>query len=92
MIGTMIYRGYTGTVDFNDADGDFCGEVLGHTCISYSGVTLAELREDFQDAIDEFLSTIKSNQRGQNNEKKTVSTGIIPFPGGGALRPGPGGR
>ncbi|BDF70091.1 hypothetical protein CE91St41_26820 [Oscillospiraceae bacterium] len=93
MIGTMTYRGYTGTIDFCGVDGGFIGEVLGQPLISYEGDTLAALREDFWAAIDEYLeNTEYQAKRRQNNEKKIVGTGIIPFPGSGALRPGPSNR
>ncbi len=55
----MKYRGYNGTIQMSMEDVCMYGRVLDlldDTLISYEGGTLQELREDFQGAIDDYLS------------------------------------
>ena len=53
----MRYKGYTGSVEFSEADGCFFGEVQGlhGALISYEGNSVEELKEDFEGAIDDYL-------------------------------------
>lgn len=48
-MGTMKYKGYTGSVDFSDEDNCLYGEVLGMSKdkITYEGTNVDELRKDF---------------------------------------------
>ena len=54
-MGTMKYKGYTGSVDFSDEDNCLYGRVLGMTKdnITYEGNDVNELRKDFEGAIDD---------------------------------------
>lgn len=58
-MGTMKYKGYTGSVDFSDADSCLYGEVLGMgtDCITYEGTNVDELRKDFEGAIDDYIAS-----------------------------------
>lgn len=53
-MGTMKYKGYTGSVDFSDEDNCLYGKVLGMSkvAITYEGNDVNELRKDFEGAID----------------------------------------
>ena len=62
MSSTMRYKGYTGSVEFSEADGVFYGKVLGiHSLISYEGVTASELVSDFHGAVDDYLELCKAD-------------------------------
>ncbi len=57
MSNTMDYKGYTGSVEFSPEDRLFFGKVLGiQALISYEGTSADELVEDFQGAVDDYLS------------------------------------
>lgn len=54
-MNTLKYKGYKGTIETeNDT---LFGHVLGlkNAIISYEGKNIAELKEDFQNGIDDYL-------------------------------------
>lgn len=52
----LTYRGYSGAVEFSAADGCFFGKVLGiRDCVTFEGESVAELRKDFENAVDDYL-------------------------------------
>ena len=54
---TMKYKGYTGSIEFSAEDNVFYGKVLGiRALVSYEGQNEAELTQDFQGAVDDYLS------------------------------------
>ena len=57
MSNTMDYKGYTGSVEFSPEDRLFFGRVQGvQALISYEGRSADELINDFQSAVDDYLS------------------------------------
>ena len=61
MKNLMRYRGYLARIDYDDLDGVFVGNVLGLSeAISFVGGSAAELRGDFEFAIDHYLSVCKA--------------------------------
>jgi predicted RNase H-like HicB family nuclease len=54
---TLKHRGFTGTVDWNDTDGLYYGQVKGiePDLVSYEGKTLEELEKDFKEALKLYL-------------------------------------
>lgn len=63
-MGYLRYKGYTGSVEFSDADNCLYGKVQGlkKALISYEGRTIDEIRDDFESAIDCYLESCA--QRG----------------------------
>jgi predicted HicB family RNase H-like nuclease len=58
-MSSMGYKGYTARVEFSEADGVFWGTVLGlppSTRISFEGQTVAQLTQDFQNAVDFYIA------------------------------------
>ena len=56
MNNLMTYKGYSGTVEFSDADNVLFGTIAGITdMISYEADNVAELRAAFQEAVDDYL-------------------------------------
>lgn len=61
MNNIMQYKGYIGSVEFSESDRLFYGKVQGiRSLISYEGTTADELISDFHNAVDDYLSTCKS--------------------------------
>ena len=53
---TIHYKGYTGSVEFSDADGVFYGKVQDvRSLVSYEGRTCQELVDDFHKVVDDYL-------------------------------------
>lgn len=57
---TMEYKGYVGTVEFSEKDARFFGRVLGiRSLISYEGIDMCSLADDFHCAVDDYLAVCK---------------------------------
>ena len=62
-MNTMNYKGYMGSIEVSVEDNCLFGKVLAlphDTMITYEGETVAELREDFHDAVDNYLAYCKA--------------------------------
>ena len=67
-MNTMTHKGYTARIEFDDQDEIFVGRVLGlRAVVSFHGETVAELRSEFEVAVDEFLRDCK--EQGIRPEK-----------------------
>ena len=67
-MNTMIHKGYTARIEFDERDNILVGRVLGlHTMISFHGDTVATLRAEFESAIEDFLRDCK--EQGVRPEK-----------------------
>jgi predicted HicB family RNase H-like nuclease len=56
MNNMLTYKGYYGSVEFSDEDNIFFGEVVGiRGLVSYEGVCVKSLKEDFEGAVDDYL-------------------------------------
>ena len=55
-MGQLKYKGYAGSVEYNEEDNCLFGKVLGlkKDCITYEGETISELKSDFEGAIDDY--------------------------------------
>ena len=65
-MNTMNYRGFTARIDFDDRDNIIVGRVLGlpdTERISFHGETVAELTQDFHNAIDFYLKECSASGR-----------------------------
>ena len=56
-----MYKGYKGSVEYSKEDNCLFGKVQGMSkdLITYEGQTLDELRKDFEDGVDSYLSGTK---------------------------------
>ncbi|MBQ9192400.1 MAG: type II toxin-antitoxin system HicB family antitoxin [Bacteroidales bacterium] len=56
-MGDLHYKGYTGSVEYDEEGNYFHGRVLGlyRDGIVYEGTTAEELKKDFQEGIDDYL-------------------------------------
>lgn len=67
-MNSMTYKGYHAKINFDERDGIFWGKVIGiRDSITFEGETVAQLTEDFHDAIDHYLSDCK--QQGRTPDK-----------------------
>ena len=66
MDNIMRYKGYWAEIKYSDEDECFCGKIEGlkDTLILFEGNTVAELKKDFKEIIDNYLENCK-----RNNEK-----------------------
>ena len=64
----MDYKGYIGKVEFDDEAGIFHGEVINtRDVITFQGESVAELKQAFQDSVDDYLAFCK--ERGEEPDK-----------------------
>ncbi len=67
-MNTMNHKGYSARIEFDERDNIFVGRVLGlRAMISFHGETVAELRDAFGAAVDDFVADCK--QQGVKPEK-----------------------
>lgn len=53
----LMYRGIVGSVEYNTVDGLFHGHLeYIRDCVMYDGYTLDELKQSFEQAVDEYLA------------------------------------
>ncbi len=71
MKNTIEYRGYTGSVEFSEADNLLFGQVLGiRSLISYEGTTARELVKDFHEAVDDYIKMCEDEGRAPETPYK----------------------
>ncbi len=68
-MGTLKYKGYSGTVEFSEEDNCLFGKIIGmnKNVITYEGKTVEELKADFETGIDLYLESC--NERGIKPQK-----------------------
>ena len=54
----LNYKSYIGSIEFSNEDDCLFGKVQGlkGTLISYEGLTVEELRKDFEGAVDDYIA------------------------------------
>lgn len=68
------YRGYVGSVEYDDRDKVYHGRVQGISdVISYEGATVDDLEEDFMDAMDSYLIGLDEIRQKSKIEARTYS-------------------
>ena len=57
----MSYKGYSARVEYDDEDGIFVGRIAGiRDAVGFHADSVAELREAFQEAVEDYLETCAS--------------------------------
>lgn len=61
-MGNLKYKGYIGSVEYSEDDNCLFGKVLGMSkdFITYEGETIAELKADFEGAVDDYLASCQA--------------------------------
>lgn len=62
-MGKLRYKGYTGSVEYDEEGNYFFGRVLGlrRDGISYEGSSAEEIKNDFEESIDFYLKSCKED-------------------------------
>ena len=73
-MGTMKYKGYTGSVDFSDEDNCLYGKVLGMSkvAITYEGNDVNELRKDFEEQQMTIWNLVQKEGQNQGSHFAAV--------------------
>jgi predicted HicB family RNase H-like nuclease len=67
----LTYKGYFGTVNFNSDDEVFYGKIFGISdLVNFEGSSVKELKESFEESIDDYLETCKSIGKQPNKTFK----------------------
>ena len=76
----LHFKGYTGSVEYSDADNCLFGSVLGmkKSCILYEGSTIDELKKDFEAGIESYLDHCE--RKGKKPDKPYSGTLNIRIP------------
>ena len=78
-MNTMSHKGYTARVEFDERDNIFVGRVLGiRTMISFHGENVAELRHEFEGAVESFVRECK--EKGLKPEKPASGKLLLRVP------------
>lgn len=78
-MGTLKYKGYTGTLEYSEADNCLYGKVIGmnKNLITYEGTTVDQLKSDFEAGIDFYLEgCIKRGEKPQKPFSGTLNIRI----------------
>ena len=68
MKNIIEYKGYLGSIEYSSEDELFFGKLLGiRTLVSYEGETAKEIKQAFQEAVEDYLETCET--LGQKPEK-----------------------
>jgi len=75
----MSHKGYTARVEYDERDNIFVGRILGiRSIISFHGETVAELRNEFEIAVNDYLDECK--QQGVAPEKPASGKLLLRIP------------
>lgn len=78
-MNTMNYKGYTARVEYDERDNIFAGRILGiRNIISFHGETVAQLRTEFEHAIEDYLADCK--EQGVQPEKPASGKLLLRIP------------
>ena len=60
----MTYKGYAARIEYSDEDVCFVGHISGITdIVGFHGESVVELREAFEEAVDDYIETCESLNR-----------------------------
>ncbi|WP_462265731.1 type II toxin-antitoxin system HicB family antitoxin [Mucilaginibacter sp.] len=79
MIDSLKHQDYSATVHYSADDEVFFGKVMGiNDLITFEGTSVAELKEAFQEAIEDYLETCKSLGKSPDKTYKGVFNVRVP--------------
>jgi len=78
-MNTMSHKAYTARVEYDERDNIFVGRIFGiRSIISFHGETVAELRSEFEQAVNEYLADCK--KEGVQPEKPASGKLLLRVP------------
>ncbi|WP_221394078.1 type II toxin-antitoxin system HicB family antitoxin [Dyadobacter sp. NIV53] len=79
MINSLTYNGYTASITYSSVDEVFFGKILGiNDLVTFEGTSVNELKESFQEAVDDYLDTCKSLGKAPDKTYKGVFNVRVP--------------
>lgn len=61
MKNILTYKDYSGTVEYSEADSCLFGRIVGiRDIVSYEGESVLEIRQAFEDAVDDYVEHCRS--------------------------------
>ena len=79
MINSLTYNGYTASISYSSADEVFFGKVLGiNDLVNFEGTSVSELKESFQEAVDDYIETCKTLGKSPEKAYKGVFNVRVP--------------
>ena len=67
MTKPMQYKGYVAKIEYSEEDGCFIGHIIGiRDIITFEGMSVDEIREDFHKAVDFYLETCAKRREEPN--------------------------
>ncbi len=80
MSNLLSYKNYNGTVEYSREDSCLFGKVIGiKSLLSFEGVSVQDLEQDFQNVIDEYLKDCEErNVQPEQPYKGTFNVRISP--------------
>lgn len=78
-MNSMIYKGYTARIEYDERDGLFVGRVLGlRDIVSFQGESVETLRDNLAAAVDDYLGDCA--ERGIEPEKPASGRLMLRIP------------
>ena len=78
-MNTMSHKGYTARIEYDERDNLLVGRLLGVRCIiSFHADTVAELRREFENAVEDYLVDCK--EQGVKPEKPASGKLLLRVP------------
>ncbi len=76
----LEYKGYYGTVEYSAEDDILYGRIIGlrRSSITYEGSGLKELKQDFRDAVNDYISSFDDPSKIEKPCKGTFNVRIGP--------------
>ncbi len=79
MIGSLKYNDYTATIHYSADDEIFFGKVIGiNDLITFEGASVAELKDAFREAMEDYLETCKEIGKSPDKTYKGVFNVRVP--------------
>ena len=79
MINSLKYKDYTAAISYNANDEVFFGQVSGiKDLISFEGTSVSELKQAFEEAIEDYLQTCLSLNKSPDKVYKGVFNVRVP--------------
>jgi predicted HicB family RNase H-like nuclease len=80
-MNSLTYNGYTASISYNSDDEVFFGRVIGvNDLIVFEGTSVIELKNGFQEAIDDYLETCEA--MGKSPDKTYKGSFNVRVPAG----------
>jgi predicted HicB family RNase H-like nuclease len=71
MKNVLVYKGYSGTVEFSAEDDVFFGRIIGiRDVVTFEADTVVKLKKAFKEAVDDYIQTCADQKRDPDKQFK----------------------